>query len=169
MQKFTQGFLPASFNEVWVTNAIRRANQDHVELRNDDDINIPFARLSSTERQPLACFPRIWSQFPDEQIKFTRNVPTFNKLLKQHYLRKLSSTPRCTRLFCPHCMPWMMTAMIPTNLCILIIASLSSNLIFQSKNLFQQSLYICVFPCCVVYWAWLMHTSPFLIPSSIRP
>ncbi len=105
MQKFTQGFLPASFNEVWVTNAIRQANQDHVELRNDDDINIPFARLSSTERQPLASFPRIWSQFPDEQIKFTRNVHEFNKLLKQHYLRKLSSTPRCTRLFCPHCMP----------------------------------------------------------------
>ena len=105
MQKFTQGFLPASFNEVWVTNAIRRADQDHVELRNDDDINIPFARLTSTERQPLSSFPRIWSQFPDEQIKFTRNVPEFNKLLKQHYLRKLSSIPRCTRLFCPHCMP----------------------------------------------------------------
>ncbi|MFN9979891.1 MAG: RNA-directed DNA polymerase, partial [bacterium] len=105
MQKFTQGFLPASFNEVWVTNAIRRADQDHVELRNDDDINIPFARLTSTERQPLTSFPRIWSQFPDEQIKFTRNVPEFNKLLKQHYLRKLSSIPRCTRLFCPQCMP----------------------------------------------------------------
>jgi hypothetical protein len=104
MQKFTQGFLPASFNEVWVTNAIRRADQDHVELRNDNDINIPFARLTSTERQPLTSFPRIWSQFPDEQIKFTRNVHEFNKLLKQHYLRKLSSTPRCTRLFCPHCM-----------------------------------------------------------------
>jgi hypothetical protein len=43
MQKFTQGFLPASFNEVWVTNAIRRANQDHVELRNDDDINITLS------------------------------------------------------------------------------------------------------------------------------
>jgi hypothetical protein len=84
---------------------LQKVYQDHVELRNDDDINIPFARLTSTERQPLSSFPRIWSQFPDEQIKFTRNVPEFNKLLKQHYLRKLLSTPGCTRLFCPHCMP----------------------------------------------------------------
>ena len=62
-----------------------------------------------------------------------------------------------------------MTAMILTNLCIFIIALLLSNLIFLSRILIQQSLYILVFPCCVVYWAWLMHTSPFLIPSSIRP
>ena len=105
MQKFTQGFLPSSFNEVWVTNAIRRADQDHVELRNDSDLNIPFARLSSTERQPLSSFPKIWSNFPDEHIKFTRNVIEFNNLLKQHYLKKLSFKPNCTRLFCPHCMP----------------------------------------------------------------
>jgi hypothetical protein len=59
MQKFTQGFLPSSFNDVWVTNAIRRADQDHVELRNDSDLNIPFARLLSTERQPLSSFPKI--------------------------------------------------------------------------------------------------------------
>ena len=105
MQKFTQGFLPSSFNDVWVTNAIRRADQDHVELRNNSDLNIPFARLSSTERQPLSSFPKIWSNFPDEQIKFTRNVIEFNNLLKQHYLKKLSFTPNCTRLFFPHCMP----------------------------------------------------------------
>jgi hypothetical protein len=80
MQKFTQGFLPSSFNDVWVTNAVRRADQDHVELRNDADINIPFAR-------------------------FTRNVIEFNNLLKQHYLRKLSFKPNCNRLFCPQCMP----------------------------------------------------------------
>jgi hypothetical protein len=63
MQKFTQGFLPSSFNDVWVTNAVRRADQDHVELRNDADINIPFARLTSTERQPLTCFPKFGQLF----------------------------------------------------------------------------------------------------------
>jgi hypothetical protein len=66
---------------------------------------VPFARLSSTERQPLSSFPKIWSIFPDEQIEFTRNVIEFNNLLKQHYLKKLSFKPNCTRLFCPHCMP----------------------------------------------------------------
>jgi hypothetical protein len=74
MQKFTQGFLPLPFNDVWVTNAIRRADQDLVELHDDSDFNIPFARLTSTGRQPLSSFPKIWSNFPDEQIKFTRNV-----------------------------------------------------------------------------------------------
>ena len=103
MQKFTQGFLPLSFNDVWITNAIRRADQDQVELRNKDDLNIPFARLTSTERQPLTFFPKIWSSFPDEQIKFTRNVKEFNKLLKNHYLNMLSSVPVCNRLLCPHC------------------------------------------------------------------
>jgi hypothetical protein len=38
MQKFTQGFLPSSLNDVWVTNAIRRADQDHVELCNNSDL-----------------------------------------------------------------------------------------------------------------------------------
>ncbi len=40
MQKFTQGFLPSSFDDVWISNKIRRAGQDQVELRNNDDINI---------------------------------------------------------------------------------------------------------------------------------
>ena len=58
MQKFTQGFLPSSFDDVWISNKIRRAGQDQVELRNNDDINIPFARLCSTQRQPLSGFPQ---------------------------------------------------------------------------------------------------------------
>jgi len=103
MQKFTQGYLPPSFNDIWVTNAIRRADQDQVELRNADDIYIPFARLSSTVRQPLTEFPRLWASFPDEQLKFTRNVIEFNKNLKIHYLNRLSATPVCNRLLCPHC------------------------------------------------------------------
>jgi hypothetical protein len=58
MQKFTQGFLPSSFDDVWISNKIRRAGQDQVELRNNDDINIPFACLCSTQRQPLSGFPQ---------------------------------------------------------------------------------------------------------------
>lgn len=103
MQKFTQGYLPCSFNDVWITNRIRRADQDQVELRNNDDLYIPFARLTSTERQPLSGFPKLWATFPDEQIKFIRNVPEFNLALKKHYLNLLSSIPICNRLLCPHC------------------------------------------------------------------
>ena len=64
------------------SNKIRKAGQDQVELRNNDDINIPFARLSSTQRQPLSGFPKIWASFPDERIKFIRNVVEFNLELK---------------------------------------------------------------------------------------
>jgi hypothetical protein len=103
MQKFTQGFLPSSFDDVWISNKIRRAGQDQVELRNNDDINIPFARLCSTQRQPLSGFPKIWASFPDERIKFIRNVVEFNSELKMYYLNLLSAKPNCTRLLCPHC------------------------------------------------------------------
>jgi hypothetical protein len=50
VQQFTQGFLPISFNNTWVSNAIRRQDEFQVSLRNDDDINIPFARTAQTER-----------------------------------------------------------------------------------------------------------------------
>jgi hypothetical protein len=103
MQKFTQGFLPSSFDDVWISNKIRRAGQEQVELRNNDDINIPFARLCSTQRQPLTGFPKIWASFPDERIKFIRNVVEFNSELKVYYLNLLSSKPNCNRLLCPHC------------------------------------------------------------------
>jgi hypothetical protein len=65
--------------------------------------NIPFARLCSTQRQPLSGFPKIWASFPDERIKFIRNVVEFNHELKMYFLNLLSAKPNCTRLLCPHC------------------------------------------------------------------
>jgi hypothetical protein len=103
MQKFTQGFLPLSFEDTWVSNRIRRADQNQIELRNSDDLNIPFARLSSTLRHPLCSFPKLWESFENEQIKFTRNTVEFNKLLKAHFLTSLNVTPICNRLLCPEC------------------------------------------------------------------
>ena len=46
MHRFVQGFLPVSFDDTWTTNAMRREGQNHVCLRNDDNIYIPPARLS---------------------------------------------------------------------------------------------------------------------------
>ena len=103
MQKFSQGFLPSSFEDTWITNRIRRADQDQIELRNSDDLNIPYARLTSTERHPLCTFPKIWAAFENEQIKFTRNIIEFNKLLKNHFLSLLNSVPSCNRMLCPEC------------------------------------------------------------------
>jgi hypothetical protein len=103
MQRFTQGYLPISFNDTWITNRIRREGQAQVELRDDDQFYIPQARTKMVENHPLIAFPRIWSQFPDEPIKFIRNKIEFNNKLKNFYLSNLKNQIICTRLFCPAC------------------------------------------------------------------
>jgi len=85
IQKFTQIFLSISFKDTWVSNKIRRADQEQIELRNREDLNIPFAWLTTTSLFPLHSFPKLWSSFGNEQIKFTRNVFEFNKLFKNHF------------------------------------------------------------------------------------
>ena len=92
VQQFTQGFLPISFNNTWVSNAIRRQDEFQVSLRNDDDINIPFARTAQTERFPLTKFPKVWHNFPNENIKFQRNKLIFNEELKIIFCHCLKQT-----------------------------------------------------------------------------
>jgi len=109
MHRFSQGQLPASFVEVWLTNEGRRRhlegnpNLRDFRLRNDDDLYIPPARLACTERLPLSSFPRIWSEFQDNQIKILRNKSAFNAALKKHFIDLLQSNFTCERLLCPHC------------------------------------------------------------------
>jgi hypothetical protein len=103
MQQFTQGFLPEIFNDTWVINAIRNEGKRHVILRNDSDFYIPTARIALTERHLLSSFPKIWDEFPDENIKIMRNKLEFNAALKTHLIDKLSHNINCARLFCPSC------------------------------------------------------------------
>jgi hypothetical protein len=105
MQQFIQGFLPSSFNNTWITNATRRQGENQVELRNADQIYIPFARLTSIERHPLTKFPRLWHEFTDESIKIIRDRLSFNKKLKEHFLAKLDENYSCDRLLCLQCHP----------------------------------------------------------------
>ena len=103
MQHFKQGFLPSALKTMWITNAIRRQDQAEVVLRDDDLLHIPFARTNTTSKFPLTAFPRIWEDFPDEEIKFTRNKIEFNFKLKNHFIQKLNSSVICDRLLCPDC------------------------------------------------------------------
>jgi hypothetical protein len=103
MQNFVQNFLPEVFNNTWITNQIRRQDQAQVQLRNDDLLHIPFARTSTTYNLPLTSFPRIWSEFSDEEIKFQRNRIEFNQKLKKYFLDLLNSSVICSRLLCPEC------------------------------------------------------------------
>jgi len=104
MQRFTFGFLPRSFVEIWTTNAARsQQNLHNYPLRNSDNLFIPPARLTSNEKHPLHIFPKIWSNFNEHSIKHIRNKSEFNLKLKKYFLEKLPITPDCSRLFCPSC------------------------------------------------------------------
>jgi hypothetical protein len=105
VQRFIQGFLPISFNNTWITNAVRGEEDYQLELRNDADLYVPFARTALIERQPLTKFPKTWHEFPTENVKFIRNKQTFNEELKKHFLSKLDANNRCVRLLCPHFHP----------------------------------------------------------------
>ena len=101
--RFVYGFLPESFSNTWTLNRIRRADQSHVELRNDNRFFLPFVRIETLKFHPLISFPKLWEDFPDESIKFTREKIEFNYKLKNFFLDTLSPYVQCTRLFCPSC------------------------------------------------------------------
>ena len=103
LHRFTQKFLPISFNDTWVRNDIRNVGENEILLRNSTAIQIPFSRLASSDRQPLIAFPRLWEQFPDIRIKFIRKISEFDEKLKTFYLNDLSSTSNCNRLYCYSC------------------------------------------------------------------
>ena len=103
MQQFAGGFLPISFNNLWQTNRIRIGDQAHIELRNADQLFIPYARTNTISRMPLYSFPKIWADFPSEEIKFIRNKLEFNQKLKEYFISNLRNVPDCSRLFCPAC------------------------------------------------------------------
>ena len=103
MQQFTQKFLPTALNNMWITNNVRRNDQAHIVLRNDDLLHIPLARTLFTSKHPLTTFPQLWSEFPDESLKFIRNKLEFNHKLKNYFLNQLNANVNCGRLLCPDC------------------------------------------------------------------
>ena len=72
MHRFSQKFLPASFNQVWIRNEIRNIGDNEIQLRNSNRLQLPPSRIALTDRLPTFNFARTWEQFPDEQIKFVR-------------------------------------------------------------------------------------------------
>jgi Reverse transcriptase (RNA-dependent DNA polymerase) len=103
MQQYTQGFLPVSFNNVWVINAARCQNEFMMMLRNRENLHTPFVRLTSSSLQPLVVLPKTWSQFQNEDIKILREKEEFKFELKKYLLSLLSDTVICNRLLCPSC------------------------------------------------------------------
>jgi hypothetical protein len=54
-----------------------------------------WAPLMSTYHHPLICFPKIWDDFPSENIKSTAHKSLFNILLKNHFLEQLDEDFKC--------------------------------------------------------------------------
>ena len=103
MQRFRQNFLPESFSDIWTRNNIRVIGTNEIQLRNRDQVHIPYSRLALTDRLPTTCFPHRWEQFPDENIKIIRKITEFDKKLKNYFITDLNSNIICNRLFCPAC------------------------------------------------------------------
>ena len=102
MHRFTQKFLPESFDEVWVRNAIRNIGENEIQLRNADQFQIIGTTLASLDLLPLYDFPKIWQIFPDEQLKFTRKTSVFDSKLKKYFIDDLSEIVVCNRrVSCP--------------------------------------------------------------------
>ncbi len=104
MQRYHQGFLPSAFNNTWINNQERRSrDQLTMILRNNDNLYIPFARLTSSIKQPFINLPKTWSSFNVENIKIIRDKNEFKFKLKEYLLNSLSENITCGRLLCPAC------------------------------------------------------------------
>ena len=104
MQRFTQNFLPHSFANTWVINSFRNIGENVIQLRNANQLQLLHSNLKSLDKFPLYNFPKIWQDFPDEQIKILRKTSVFDQKLKTFFLKDLSSTVNCNRLLCPACL-----------------------------------------------------------------
>jgi hypothetical protein len=82
MQQYTQGFLPSSFNNVWLTNATRCREDFMLALRNRANLNIPFVRLQSSSIQHLVNLPRTCSEFREENIKINQKLSRIQQRVK---------------------------------------------------------------------------------------
>jgi hypothetical protein len=103
IHKFKFGYLPVSFSNVWCTNEDRRNEEYEITLRNQSQLNIPFARLSSSLRQPLINLPKTWENFQNEILKAESNQLLFKSKLKEHLLAELPNIIVCNRLLCHAC------------------------------------------------------------------
>ena len=103
MQRFSQKNLPTSFNDTWVKNNIRAIGANEIQLRNFNQLQPNHYNLVKLDNFPLYNYPKIWQNFPSEQLKNIRKTSEFDAKLKIYFLNDLSSVVACNRLLCPAC------------------------------------------------------------------
>ena len=106
MHRFSQKFLPSSFNETWIKNSVRNIGENEIQLRNFDQLQHAHSNLTSLDIFPLYNFPKLWQDFPNEHIKIVRKPSEFDAKLKKFFIDDLASNDVCNRLFFqPACRP----------------------------------------------------------------
>ena len=83
MQRFWQDYLPTSFNDTWARNAIRNIGDNDIQLQNFNQLQPIHSNLVSLDVFPLFNFPKLWQEFPNEQIKIIRKTAVFDTKLKK--------------------------------------------------------------------------------------
>ena len=74
-------YSPPSLHNTWILNSMRN---DTRELRNADDLYIPYARTEHVKKMSYFTLPRIWNELTEQ--KFTPNPTTFKIAIKDYFL-----------------------------------------------------------------------------------
>ena len=98
IQRFSQKFLPSSFNDIWVRNSIRNIGENEIQLRNHAQLQNVYSNLAKLDLFPLYNFLKIWEDFANEQLKIIRIKHQFDHKLKEYFQNDLAATISCNRL-----------------------------------------------------------------------
>jgi exonuclease III len=99
MYEYLNNLLPRSFNNMWPRRGELNGNYN---LRNNNNLTVPFSRINLVERLPLCSLPSTWNSFNDrDNIKNAINLNQFKKQLKKCILSRIDIT--CNRLLCRSC------------------------------------------------------------------
>jgi hypothetical protein len=81
MHSIIYNYSPKSFKGIWTTN---REQTEIYELRNNDQLTLPYPRIELFKRSPLYTLPLLWNQL--DAIKLQHNRTTFKIALREKLL-----------------------------------------------------------------------------------
>ena len=100
MYDYINNKLPKSFDETWKRNHQR--HQRNMTLRNANHFHVPFVRLTTQMKFPIADIPRLWNEnVIDKEIDDNVTRKTFSCMMKTYFLDSLELV--CSRRNCSEC------------------------------------------------------------------
>ena len=100
MYDYIHNKLPNSFHETWKRNHQRQ--QGIMQLRNANHFHIPFIRLETYMKFPIAEIPKLWNEIViDKELDDNVSRKLFSDEIKAFFLDNLELV--CSRANCPEC------------------------------------------------------------------